>query len=332
MKKKIMPLWVLGVFTFPGICLEAPQKIEPLAPNQAPAQEAREEAKVADAPAEPKPAPEPQAEVEKIPEVQNLRAYLGVGVDPVPAALADHLGLDAATCSFVRLLDPQGPAASAGLKEADIIMTVDGKPIKSQQCLSKLMEKHQAGDEVKISYMHRGKALDTSVKLGARPDIDVAGMDGAEAAEDLLPEEMLKGLPKEMRDAIEKNLQALGGMGRAQAQVMPMDANGMPELQKRVEKMMQGMQLQLNPGAPGVQAQMKSTLKMMDKEGNIEISRDGESCEAKVFDKNGELLWSGPYQTPQDKAAVPPPVRDRLDALNLDTTGKGIQLRMLPRR
>jgi len=29
---------------------------------------------------------------------------------------------------------------------------------------------------------------------------------------------------------------------------------------------------------------------------------------------------------------VPPPVRHRLDALNLDTSGKGIQLRMLPRR
>jgi hypothetical protein len=99
--------------------------------------------------------------------------------------------------------------------------------------------------------------------------------------------------------------------------------------------MMQGMQMQLQQGAaaaPEAQVQMKSTLKMMDKEGNIEISRDGDSCEAKVFDKQGELLWSGPYQTPQDKAAVPPPVRDRLEALNLDTSGKGIQLRMMPRR
>jgi hypothetical protein len=114
-----------------------------------------------------------------------------------------------------------------------------------------------------------------------------------------------------------------------------MDANGIPDLQKRVEKMMQGMQMQLQQGAaaaPEAQVQMKSTLKMMDKEGNIEISRDGDSCEAKVFDKQGELLWSGPYQTPQDKAAVPPPVRDRLEALNLDTSGKGIQLRMMPRR
>jgi hypothetical protein len=122
----------------------------------------------------------------------------------------------------------------------------------------------------------------------------------------------------------------LGGNGAiGDAQILPMDGNGLPDLQKRVEKMMQGMQMQLQPGAP---AQMKSTLKMMDKEGNIEISRDGESCEAKVFDKQGELLWSGPYQTPQDKAAAPPPVRERLDALNIDTSGNGIQLRMMPRR
>lgn len=332
MKLKIMTLLVLGISSFPGFSLEAPQKIEPLAPNQAPAQEPAEKEKEVEVVDEAKEAPAPPQQPEKMPLVQNARAYLGLGVDPLPAALADHLGLEAESCAFVRLIDPQGPAAGAGLKEADIIVSVDGKAIKSQRCLSNLMEKHQAGDEVKISYIHRGKEQDATVKLGARPDQEVAGMDGAQGAEDLLPEEMLKGLPKEMRDAIEKNMQALGGVGRAQARVIPMDANGMPDLQKRVEKMMQGMQMQLVPGAPGVQAQMKSTLKMMDNEGNIEITRDGESCEAKVFDKQGELLWSGPYQTPQDKAAVPPPVRHRLDALNLDTSGKGIQLRMLPRR
>lgn len=330
MKLKLIPFLTLGFTSLTLVALEAPQKIEPLAPNEAPAVQAQAEVAEEAAPAE-----EAKKPVEAMPQVAKAKAYLGLGIDPLPEALANHLGLNVDECALVRILDPNGPVAAAGLKEFDIIVGVDGAKIKSQPCLSKLMDKHQSGDEVKISYLHRGQPQEKSVKLAARPDDGIAAADGAAEEGMALPKEMLNGMPKEMRDAIEKNLKALGAngaMGGAQAQIVPMDANGLPDLQKRVEKMMQGMQMQIQPGAPGVQAQMKSTLKMMDKEGNIEISRDGESCEAKVFDKQGELLWSGPYQTPQDKAAVPPPVRERLDALNLDTTGNGIQLRMMPRR
>lgn len=333
MKLKLIPFLALGFTSLTLVALEAPQKIEPLAPNQAPAAQA--EGELAE---EPAPEEEAKKPVVEMPQVAKAKAYLGLGIDPLPEALANHLGLSTDECALVRILDPNGPAAAAGLKEFDIIVGVDGAKIKSQPCLSKLMEKHQSGDEVKIAYLHRGQPQEKSVKLAARPDDGIAAIDGAAGDDMALPKEMLNGLPKEMRDAIEKNLKALGAngaIGGAQAQIVPMDANGMPELQKRVEKMMQGMQMQIQPGAPGAPGaamQMKSTLKMMDKEGNIEISRDGESCEAKVFDKQGELLWSGPYQTPQDKAAVPPPVRERLDALNLDTTGNGIQLRMMPRR
>lgn len=340
MKLTLIPFLALGFTSLTLVALEAPQKIEPLAPNQAPAPKAQAE-EAEEPAAEAAPAEEAKKPLEEMPQVAKAKAYLGLGIDPLPEALANHLGLNINECALVRIVDPNGPAAAAGLKEFDIIVGVDGAKIKSQPCLSKLMDKHQTGDEVKIAFLRRGQPQEKSVKLAARPDDGIAAAEGAAEDDMALPKEMLNGLPKEMRDAIEKNLKALGangGIGGAQAQIVPMDANGLPELQKRVEKMMQGMQMQIQPGAPGAPAapgaamQMKSTLKMMDKEGNIEISRDGESCEAKVFDKQGELLWSGPYQTPQDKAAVPPPVRERLDALNLDTSGNGIQLRMMPRR
>lgn len=320
MKLKLIPLLATGLIVWPVSALETPQKIEPLAPNQAPTAQPQEEAKT-----------EVAADgVEKMPQIGKVKAYLGLGLEPMPEALSNHLGLNADECALIRILDPNGPAAAAGLKEFDIIVGVDDVKIKSQECLSKLMEKHQSGDEVKISFLHRGQTQEQSVKLAARPNDGIAAENADADLDAALPKEMLKDIPKEMRDAIEKNLKALGGNGAiGDAQILPMDGNGLPDLQKRVEKMMQGMQMQIQPGAP---AQMKSTLKMMDKDGNIEISRDGESCEAKVFDKQGELLWSGPYQTPQDKAAAPPPVRERLDALNIDTSGNGIQLRMMPRR
>lgn len=343
-------LVALGLTTSCLSALEAPEKIEPLAPNQAPrpaevAPEAvAEEAAIPEIVAEELPAPEKQPAApkaaEEMPLVQEQNAYIGLGLEPVPDVLAKHLGLDAATCAMVRILDPEGPAAAAGLQESDIILGVDGKKVKSHECLSKMMGKYKAGTEVELTFIHRGKEEKKMLTLAARPADQIAGMDNAAPGIHPLQREMFKNLPPEMREALEKNLRALeagGGMPVPDIQVMPLDENALPDLQKRMEKMLKGMK-QMDPGAqaaPGgiqMNMNMKSTLKMMDAEGNIEISRDGESCEAKVYNKQGELLWMGPYMTPQDKAAIPPPIRERLDALNVDTNGKGIQLRMMPRR
>jgi serine protease Do len=333
MKMKWIMLASFGVLS--ANALEAPQKVEPLAPNAAPQVEAQADAVVEIVPA----AGEPQAEkkpVEQMPMVENQKAYIGLGLDAVPEVLANHLGLDAGTCALVRILDPNGPAAAAGLKENDIIIGVDGKAVKSHHCLSQMMDKQKPGTEVSIAYLHRGKEEKATVKLAARAAEAVADAEDENAPAPILPKDMLRGLPKEMRDAIEKNLKALeadGAIDAAGIQALPMQADMLPELQKRMEKMLDGMQqLQVDPAAPKVKMQMKSTLKMMDNEGNIEIQRDGESVEAKVFDKQGELLWSGPYFTPQDKAAVPPPIRERLDALNIDVNGNGIRIQRMPNR
>lgn len=338
MKLHPLLLLALGLTTAGLSALEPPQKIEPLAPNQAPRPaEVVPEAEVEEMPvAEAAPVAPPA--VEEMPQVQNLSAYIGLGLEPVPEVLAKHLGLDAATCAMVRLLDPQGPAATAGIEENDIILSLDGKKVKSHECLSHAMGKYKPGTEVKITLIHRGKEAEKMLTLAARPAEQIAGMDNTVPGMHPMQRQMLQALPQEMRDALEKNLKALEGNGAIQGgafDAAPLDPNALPELQKRMEKMLKGMQ-QIEPGALGIPEngamQMKSTLRMMDNEGNIEISRDGESCEAKVYDKQGELLWSGPYMTPQDKAAIPPPIRERLDALNVQTDGKGIQLRMMPRR
>ncbi|MGB1129565.1 MAG: hypothetical protein ACPG4K_05915, partial [Haloferula sp.] len=58
------------------------------------------------------------------------------------------------------------------------------------------------------------------------------------------------------------------------------------------------------------------------------------SKEARVYDKQGELLWEGPYDTEQDKAAVPDDIRERIERLNFDIRGNGkeMQLRLNPNR
>jgi serine protease Do len=310
--------------------LEPPNKVEPLAPNQAPAEDAN-------VPEPQKAANEPVAEeapkaAEKMPLVEEQKtAYIGIGLEPVPDALAKHLGIDAAQCAMVRVLDPDGPAAKSGLQEADIILGIDGKKVKSHECLSRMITRYLPGADVSLKFIHRGTEQEKMVTLAARPDDQIAGMENASAAPMAIPDEMLRALPQQMREQLEKNLKGLqqgGAFGGGGLPLQMGDPDG--EIQKRLQKMLQDM-----PKAPpalgaGIHGTMKSTLRMMDAHGNIEITREGDSCEAKVFDKAGELQWSGPYMTPQDKAAVPPPIRERLDALNLNIDGNGIKI--FPRR
>ena len=57
---------------------------------------------------------------------------------------------------FVMKLDPDGPAAKAGIKYADTIKEINGKPVSTMLELREELYKSESGDKVTIKYM-RGK-------------------------------------------------------------------------------------------------------------------------------------------------------------------------------
>ena len=61
----------------------------------------------------------------------NAKAYLGVGLDAIPASLAIHLRLSRNEGALVAEALPGSPAYSAGLKKHDIVLTVAGKAVTS---------------------------------------------------------------------------------------------------------------------------------------------------------------------------------------------------------
>jgi S1-C subfamily serine protease len=103
--------------------------------------------------------------------------YLGVRYIPLTADVADayHLpvnhgaflapGVEASQTAVVA----DGPAAGAGLKENDIITSVNGIPVNQQHSLTSLIDQHQPGDKVKLTVLRNGKTLHLTAKLGAAP-------------------------------------------------------------------------------------------------------------------------------------------------------------------
>ncbi len=88
------------------------------------------------------------------------RAYLGLAMvpGPVPANWRERLGRN--TGLLVAQVVPGGPAARAGLRQGDLLLTVAGKPVAVAQDLQRLMFSDAIGRPLSITVMRNGALVD----------------------------------------------------------------------------------------------------------------------------------------------------------------------------
>ncbi|MEO0018187.1 MAG: hypothetical protein RLZZ522_1470 [Verrucomicrobiota bacterium] len=262
---------------------------------------------------------------------QAVAPYLGIGTCPVPPLLASHLDLKPGEGVVIRVIDPNGPAAKAGLAEHDVILRIAGQPVASHADLAKAIQRHQSGEEITIDLIHQGQPATQSIPLASRPE------DANLAAPAELDNLRLDGMPadqfKRIREAIDRQLRAMEGGGLPPQGGLGGDAikdaeKRMDEAQQRMAEARKRMADALQPGAGGIKMHASATIRIADDEGTIEMKSVDGGKEASVRDKAGKEIWSGPWDTAQDKAAAPPGIRARLEKLNLDPTFKGQGLRL----
>lgn len=109
------------------------------------------------------------------------RPALGVRTIPVDPDLADQMGLAADYGLLIVQVVPGGAADRAGLRGGneraflgnqpimlggDLIVGIDGEQVQDQQDLAQMMNKHRAGDTVRITVYRGKKKMDVNVTLG----------------------------------------------------------------------------------------------------------------------------------------------------------------------
>ncbi len=98
------------------------------------------------------------------------RGYLGIGGVTVTPAIAANLGVTATSGVAIAQLDPNGPAAQAGLQQGDVIVGLNGTAVTSLQDLqTALTTQFKPGDSVAVKIDRHGAAQTISVTLGTRP-------------------------------------------------------------------------------------------------------------------------------------------------------------------
>jgi serine protease Do len=266
------------------------------------------------------------------PEAKAETPYLGVVSSAIPEMLAVHLDLKAGEGVLVRGVMPDGPAAKAGIAVHDIITRVGGQAVGSPEDLSRQVKTHKPGETLHLDLIQKGKPVTVDVTLGIRP-AEIAGIEPRP-----LDQLNLDGVPEDMANRVRDMIQGkLGGLdmhpGEDGALQPPPQLNeAMREMEQRMKKAMEGVDVPEIPAEERAEAHQGATIRMLDGQGSIELKSTDGSKEVTIRDKDNKITWTGPWDTEQDKAAAPEDVRQRMNRLNLDTKfqGNGLRLHMGP--
>jgi len=113
------------------------------------------------------------------------RGKLGVGIQPVDPDAAEILGLDSPQGALVQSVEEGSPAARAGIRQGDVIVEFNGKPIDQMDELPNLVAATPVGTRSKVVVVRKGKrqALDVTIAALALDDADESALPGAEEPE-----------------------------------------------------------------------------------------------------------------------------------------------------
>jgi serine protease Do len=97
------------------------------------------------------------------------RGYIGATIESLSDDLAASWGLEGRKGAQVTDLVPGGPAQRAGLQPGDVVVAVNGVPVKSNTEMTREVAKAQAGDVIHLDVFRAGKERTVDVTSGTRP-------------------------------------------------------------------------------------------------------------------------------------------------------------------
>lgn len=98
------------------------------------------------------------------------RGWVGVGYEDVSQTLADAFNLDTPHGALVNQVVADGPAGAAGIREGDIVVTFDGKPIRTGTDLPYYVGLLSPGATVAVEIVREGQNQTLQMTVGTRPN------------------------------------------------------------------------------------------------------------------------------------------------------------------
>jgi len=98
------------------------------------------------------------------------RPWLGAKLQTVTPDIADSLSLKRPAGALIASVVPGGPAAQAGLKPGDLIVSVDGQPVDDPNAFDYRFATKPVGGSARLSVLRMGRDMNVTVTLSTAPD------------------------------------------------------------------------------------------------------------------------------------------------------------------
>lgn len=298
---------------------------------------------VEDADASAKSSTKQELVVESIePTVETDRAgkkevpWLGIGTEEVSEALAAQLDLKPGQGLVVTYVDEESPAAKAGLQKNDVVVEFEGQMLVHPGQLKKLVQMHQPGDSVELSYFRGAKKQSLSAtlsktKAGAWPG---GGQDWEGSLRDF--HLLLKDLPIKdtIRQEMESVRKALARAGIDQESVQREIRRSLDSARRGMDEALRNATNAHRTFGPAMRTLKELANKgvVVDDDATVTVKSHSKRVKTIVksddsgtyvvvanpqkqltaHDKEGKLLFDGKIETPEEQEKVPAEVWEKV--------------------
>lgn len=254
-------------------------------------------------------------------EARTPYTWLGVETSSVPRVVSEQLGLPKGFGLVVDYVVPNGPAATAGVQQNDILKMLNDQILLEPGQLSKLIRSYTEGTSVSLTVLRKGAEQKLTVKL-AKHDVAAEGNmfgphfdkhwesgDDGEHGPGMLGMNMGK-----LRD-----LQNLDFSGlRETVQNARREARRAADEARRQTRELHVVSKNNNNGSVrSTRIDLgKAQVTLNDTEGEMRLESSNGKKMLTAKDPQGKLLFSGPIDTKEELDKLPPDVRRRYDKLD----------------
>lgn len=248
--------------------------------------------------------------------------YLGVDTSQVPTVVSDQLGLAKGFGLVVDYVEPNSPAATAGVQQNDILKMLNDQILIEPSQLRKLLQTFPEGTEVTLTVLRKGQEQKLTAKLarkevpqrrGAFPggnhdrdwDFDATGDLG----------DQMQNLKEQLKEQLKDQLGDQRGIIReAVTQAHEAARRARDDAHRAADQLRIFFEDDGTAKASKIDL-AKAQIVFSDDKGELKLANvDGKKL-LTVKDPQGKLLFSGPVETKEDLDKMPADVRERYDRL-----------------
>ncbi len=236
--------------------------------------------------------------------------FLGVETSEVPRVLSEQMSLPEGFGVVVNYVVPNSAAANAGVQRSDIIRLLNDQQIVGPVQLGRLVRSFPEGTSIELTLMRKGKDMKVSVKLNKK---EVSARRG-HAFEQQWNFDDLENLD-EFKGPDETTVREAVGAAVEQAKAQATRAG---EEARRAAR-----RLRIVTADDGSMKSTRidlgnATITLSDDQGELRMeSKDGHKI-LTAKDEKGNVLFSGPIDSSEQRAKIPSGVRERFEKLEQD--------------